>query len=208
MKEMGVIKVEKRSDTNSSANRRLRKSGYLPASIFGKKMENLSVAVKKDEFEKALTKFGRHSMYKLDISGDTSYTVIVKEIQNDPLGKGILDVGFQQISLTEEIKNDVSIKVLGVEAVEAKRLVVIHQMNTITVKGLPQNIPDMIEIDVSNLQAGESVNIGDIKLPEGIVPENDPKQAVVTVIEPKRQAAEETAEKAAETETEKEEAQA
>lgn len=208
MKEMGVIKGEKRADTNSSANRRLRKSGYLPASIFGRGIETVSVVIKKDEFVKVLSKFGRNSVFKLDISGDTAHTVIVKEIQNDPIGKGYLHIGFQQISLSEEIKTDVSIRILGSESIEAKRLVVIHQMSTISVKGLPQNIPDVIEINVSNLQAGENVNVGSIKFPEGIVSENDPKQVVVSVSEPKRQETEEAAEKAAETETEKEEVQA
>ncbi|MEN6316692.1 MAG: 50S ribosomal protein L25 [Clostridiaceae bacterium] len=206
MKEMGVIKGEKRADTNSSANRRLRKSGYLPASIFGKGIESASVVVKKDEFVKVLSKFGRNSVFKLDISGDTAHTVIVKEIQSDPIGKGYLHIGFQQISLSEEIKTDVSIRILGSELIEAKRLVVIHQMSMISVKGLPQNIPDVIEINVSNLQAGENINVGSIKFPEGIVSENDPKQVVVSVSEPKRQEIEETAEKAAE--TEKEEVQA
>lgn len=206
MKEMGVIKGEKRADTNSSANRRLRKSGYLPASIFGKGIESASVVVKKDEFVKVLSKFGRNSVFKLDISGDTAHTVIVKEIQNDPIGKGYLHIGFQQISLSEEIKTDVSIRILGSESIEAKRLVVIHQMSTISVKGLPQNIPDVIEINVSNLQAGENVNVGSIKFPEGIVSENDPKQVVVSVSEPKRQETEDDTVK--ETETEKEEVQA
>jgi len=206
MKEMGVIKGEKRADTNSSANRRLRKSGYLPASIFGRGIETVSVVIKKDEFVKVLSKFGRNSVFKLDISGDTAHTVIVKEIQSDPIGKGYLHIGFQQISLSEEIKTDVSIRILGSESIEAKRLVVIHQMSTISVKGLPQNIPDVIEINVSNLQAGENVNVGSIKFPEGIVSENDPKQVVVSVSEPKRQETEDDTVK--ETETEKEEVQA
>ena len=189
MKEMGVIKVEKRTDTKSSANRRLRKTGYLPASIFGNGIETVSIVVKKDEFVKVLSRFGRNSVLKLDISGEKACTVIVKEIQNDPVSGGFLHVGFHQISLSEEIKTDVSIKFLGTEAIEAKRLVLMQQISTIPVKGLPQNIPDVIEIDVSNLQAGENVNIGDIKFPEGIVSENDPKQVVVSVNEPKRQEA-------------------
>lgn len=192
MKEVGVFKVEKRAETNSGANRRLRKAGYLPGNIFGKDIETIPVTIKADEFTKIYSRFGRNSIFKVDVSGDKVYTAIVKEIQNSPLGRGYLHIGFQEVSLTEEIRVDALIRVAGTESTEAQRLVVIRQMDTIPVRGLPQNIPDAIEIDVSDLKAGDVINVGNIKLPEGVTTDSDPEQTVISINETKMYGTDET----------------
>jgi len=191
MKDIGVIKAEKRVKTKSAESKRLRNAGFIPGNIFGKGIESESITIKGDEFRKALSKYGRNALYKLELPDGETHTVIIKDIQKDPIGRGYLNIGFQKISLAEEIKIDVPLRIIGAELVESRRLVVIRQIDTITVKALPQNIPEAIEIDVSNLQAGDIVNIGDIKLPEGVETENDPEQVVISINEPKSHAADE-----------------
>lgn len=181
MKEMGTINIERRSETSTNSNRRLRESGFVPGNISGKGMESIPVSIKKDEFRRALISYGRNSVFKLDVPGDENYTVIVKEIQNKPIINDYLHVDFQKISLTEEIKTEVAVRFIGQEMIEAKRLLLMRQLDMIPVIGLPQSIPDEIEIDVSNLNVGETVTIGDIKFPEGIVPELDVDQVIASV---------------------------
>lgn len=187
MKEMAVIKAEKRTEMNSRINKRLRRSGYSPGSIFGRELEPLSIAVNRAELEKLVKSCGRNAVFKIEIDGADAHTVIVKEIHNGPITNEVLNVGFQQISLSEEIKTSVTIKIIGTEAVEAKRMIAQQQMDSITVKGLPQDIPDSIEVDVSKLKAGENITVGDIEFQQGITTENDPDQLVVSVNESKRQ---------------------
>jgi large subunit ribosomal protein L25 len=191
MKDIGVFKAERRVKTKSAESKRLRKAGIVPGNIFGKGIESESISIKSDEFRRVLLKHGRNAVYKIELPDGESYTVIVKDIQKDPLGRGYLNIGFQQISLAEEIKIDVPIRIKGQELVESKRLVVIRQIDTIPVRALPQNIPDAIEIDVSDLQAGDVVNIGSINLPEGVETDSDPEQVVISINEPKLQAADE-----------------
>ena len=185
MEITGVIKADKRTDLSSGATKRLRKAGYLPGNIYGKNMDSISVTVKKDELKKNIVKLGRAAVFKLDTEGEKIFNVMVKDIQIAPLNGDFLHVDFMQISLTEEIKADVVIRIIGREHLEAKRYLLNRAMDTILVKGLPQDIPNEIDIDVSDMEVGDSKNISDIQFPEGIVPEIEPDQLVLSVSEAK-----------------------
>jgi len=186
MKKIGIIKVEKREHASTGGNERLRKTGFLPANICGKEIGSLAIIVNKDDLRKKMIKFGRNAVFKIEVAGDQTYTVMTNEIQSHAV-KGITHVDFQQISLSEEVKTDVLIKIIGKEAIEAKRLILIHHSDTISVKGLPQDIPDSIEVNVSELQLGENITVGEVLLPKGIVCESDPAHLVASLIESKVQ---------------------
>ena len=132
-----------------------------------------------------IVKLGRAAVFKLDTEGEKIFNVMVKDIQIAPLNGDFLHVDFIQISLTEEIKADVVIRIIGREHLEAKRYLLNRAMDTILVKGLPQDIPNEIDIDVSDMEVGDSKNISDIQFPEGIVPEIEPDQLVLSVSEAK-----------------------
>ncbi|MPW25658.1 50S ribosomal protein L25 [Alkalibaculum sp. M08DMB] len=189
---METIKIERRTKTNSNANARLRKGGYLPASVYGKGMETESVSIKMEEFRKILNKLGRNAVLSLEIPSEEPITVMIKEIQNAPLGREFLHVDFQKISLTEEVVADVGIKVIGIEVLDANKLILVRQIDVISVKAYPQDIPESIEIDVSKMEVGDTLYIRDIKLPSGVVIEDDPEHGIVSVSEPRvREAADE-----------------
>ncbi|PKM84112.1 MAG: 50S ribosomal protein L25 [Firmicutes bacterium HGW-Firmicutes-11] len=196
MKEEGTIKAERRTHASSGTNKRLRREGYLPGNIFGKDMEPIPVLVKKDELNKNLAKYGRNSVYKIDLAGEKAYTVMIREIQHLAVMGGDLHVDFQKIVLSEETKAAIPVKVVGGGAIEAQKLVLLHQMDTITVKGLPRSMPDYIEVDVSALGAGDNITIGSIEFPKGITCDVDPDHVVVTVVEPRQKETEEVEETA------------
>lgn len=185
--ETAILKITDRKDTSSRANKRLRKTGYVPGNIFGKDIESVSVAVKKDELRKGLIKYGRSALFKLEADGGKTYNVMVKDIQNEPISREFIHVDFQQITLSEEVKANVPIKIEGKEALESKRLLLMRQIDIIPVKGLPQDIPNSIDIDVSGLKGGENIYVSDVKFPGGIVPEINPEQLIISVSEAKAQ---------------------
>lgn len=191
MRETGTIKVEKRTDINSRVNKRLRESGFLPANVYGKGIDSISVMVKKDELKKNLLKYGRNSVFKLDIGGDEPYSVIAKEIQYGPVNREPLHVDFLQVSFSEKIKTNVAVRVIGKDQVEAKRMILLQHLDILPVNGLPQNIPDVIDLDVSDLQVGQNIFVGDIKLPEGITTQMSLQELVISVVESKTQLPEE-----------------
>jgi large subunit ribosomal protein L25 len=183
MKEEGIIKVERKSHASSGENMRLRKDGYLPGNIYGKGIGSIPIIIKEDDLEKNLARFGRNSVFKLDLSGEKEYNVVIRDIQYLPVKRGHMHVEFQKITLSEDMKTDVSIRVIGKESIDARSLVLLQQMDAIPLKGLPRKMPDIIEIDVSNLQAGGIITVGSIEFPKGVVCELDPEHVVLTVKE-------------------------
>jgi len=182
-KEEGIIKVERKSHASSGENMRLRKDGYLPGNIYGKGIGSIPIIIKEDDLEKNLAQFGRNSVFKLDLSGEKEYNVVIRDIQYMPVKRNHMHVEFQKITLSEDMKTDVSIRVIGKESIDSKSLVLLKQMDAIPLKGLPRKMPDIIEIDVSSLEAGGSITIGNIEFPKGIISELDPEVVVVSVKE-------------------------
>jgi large subunit ribosomal protein L25 len=97
----------------------------------------------------------------------------------------MMHVDLQQVLLDQEIKTNVSVKLKGLDVLEFNKLIALLQLDEIRVKGLPQDIPDEITVDVSKVDKVESINVADIKFPEGIVPEISPEQCVVSIVEAK-----------------------
>ena len=187
MKEMETIKIQERFEGNSNANSRLRKSGYLPAVIYGKGKESVSASIKTDELRRILTKLGRNAVLTLETAEGKLFTVIIKEIQNAPVSRSYLHVDFLQVSLSEEISASVAIRIVNLESLEMKKLILNRQLDQVTVKGFPQNIPDVIEKKKKKLDLGDSVKVSDLELPEGITVENEADTVILTVSEPRVQ---------------------
>lgn len=181
MKEEGIIKAVKRTHASGGANKRARAEGNLPGNIFGQAMESVPVSVIKDDLGKSLKKFGRNAVFKVDVKDDKAYDVVIREIQNHPVSGILLHVDFQQINLKEEMKTDVLIKLVGEESLNAKQLNVLMHLDNILVKGLPQAIPESIEIDVTGMHSGDSLTIADVKFPKGITSEIEPEHIVLSV---------------------------
>ncbi len=132
-----------------------------------------------------LSKYGRNYIFNLQMDGDENIAALVKEMNYSPIKRDLLSVNFQEISFTEEIKVNVDIRLIGKESVEFRKLLVIQHINEIPVKGLPQNIPDFIEVDITDLNADDKITIGDVKFPEGIDPEIEADKIILTINKPK-----------------------
>lgn len=185
MSNLGLLNAESRTDTSTQANNRLRKAGSVPGNIYGKGMDSVAVSVRKDELRKAIAKHGRSAVFELKIDGKEKYTVMVKDIQFTHLIKDLMHVDFHSISLTEETKANVPVRVVGDEMFEARRLLVQVQRDVLHVRGLPQDVPNFIEVNVAELDAGDTVFVSDIKFPAGISADLDETQLVLSVSEAK-----------------------
>lgn len=182
---VGILKIEKREKPNSRTSKKLRKDGYLPGSISCSGKDSVSVSVKAEDLRKVLTSYGRNALFKLSMN-DVSVTGMVKDIQLSPVKGEMLHVDFQEVSLNEEIRADIAIVLKGAEALEHKKLMPLRQLDVIVVKGLPQDIPNDIAIDVSNIDKVENVYLKDVNFPDGITPEGDPELVVISIVETKR----------------------
>lgn len=198
MSKTGVLKVDSRTDTSTQANNRLRKAGSVPGNIYGKGLDSIAVSIRKDELRKNISQFGRSAVFELVLDGKKRYNVMVKDIQYTHVNQDLMHVDFHSISLSEETKANVPVRVVGDELFEARRLLIQVQRDILPVKGLPQDVPNFIEINVKDLNPGDNIFVSDLKLPAGITPELDETQLVLSVSEAKVRQEVDAAEEAAE----------
>lgn len=185
MAETAALKVEVRKEVTKKENKKFLSNGYIIGVINQKGMDSIPVAVKKDEFRRALKANGRNAILKLQDSDKNDYSVMVKTIEMSPMKYEYYHVDFQKVSLTEEIKVDVALKFVGTDFLKAKRLILNRQMDSILVSGFPQDIPDAIEIDLTDKESGYSVFVSDLPLGKGITTDLDKDQMIASINEAK-----------------------
>ena len=190
MSKIAELKIDIRNEVSKRENKSLQSNGYIIGVINRKGEDSLPVAVKKDEFRRVLKEYGRNAIIKLQAPDKNSYDVMVKKIEFSPLKYDYHHIDFQKVSLNEEIKVEVTFKFVGREFLEAKRLILNRQLDEIPVIGLPQNIPDFIEIDVSEKENGDNIFVSDLVLGEGLSTDVDETQLIASISEAKTAAPE------------------
>lgn len=185
MAETAILNILIRDNGSKKENKRLRSEGYLVGNLSRKGEASVALAIRKDEFRRTLKQHGRNAVLSLVSDDKTSFNAMVKEVLITPPAYDYDHVDFQQVSLTEEVKAEVAIRYLGAEFLEAKRFIINRVLDTIVVKGLPQAIPDEIEIDVQKLVVGDTVTVADVKFADGITPDIDGDQVILSINEAK-----------------------
>ena len=187
------LALEKREITGKKL-KALRAEGKIPSVIYGGK-EPVLAASEYVATEKVLEKAGYHSPIDLDVAGKKQLA-IVKDIQNDPVSRKIINVEFQAISANEEVTATTPIVIVNFENSEASKVYhfsMTHAITEIEVKAKPADLPSEIEIDASGLATVEDkLVIADIVLPKGVEfadKELDREQVVASLFDPAAEAA-------------------
>jgi large subunit ribosomal protein L25 len=189
--EKVILKAQIRTATGKKIAKDLRKQGTIPANVYKAGGSALGLQIINDDLQEVLhTKAGENVIITMRISGGESAvkdrTVLIKEIQREPIHDRILHVDFNEISLTEELKVNVPLASRGEPVgVKADGGVLEHIMWEIAVECLPTSIPEKIEIDVSALKIGGAVFVKDITPPEGVKLLADPELIAFIVKPPK-----------------------
>lgn len=175
------LKVEKREATGKGVARKLRASGLVPGVVYGKNIESQSIIIDPQDL---LNKLSGNAIFDLDITGVGKDTVMVKEVQKDPITGVIKHIDFLHISMDEKITVSVSIVLLG-DAPGIKEGGVLQQMlREIEVECLPLDIPENIEVDISGLEIGNSVSVSEIEVGDNFEIITPLDEVIVTVILP------------------------
>ena len=167
--EINLI-AEMRDDQGKGASRRLRRQGKVPAIIYGAGREPRSLMF---DHNKVLQQLEDPSFYSsiLNIKvGDKSRAAIVKDIQRHPAKRRILHIDLQRIVEDEKIKMQIPIHYLGEEEAVGVKLgggTVSKLMTELEITCLPKDLPEFLEVDISELELDQMLNVSDIKLPEG-----------------------------------------
>jgi large subunit ribosomal protein L25 len=165
------LSAQTRDDLRKSTTKRLRREGYIPATVYGKNEESKAIAVPADKLTQILkTPGGRLSLIDLEIDGKSANgrPVLIQEIQRHPITKQILHIDFHRVSLDEPVVATVPVVLVG-EAPGTEQGGILEQFtHELHVRALPDRLPTHIDVDVSHLGLGDTLHVEDIKLPEGV----------------------------------------
>ncbi|MBU5467404.1 50S ribosomal protein L25/general stress protein Ctc [Virgibacillus sp. MSJ-26] len=179
---MAKLKAVKREDHTTSATKKLRGQGQVPAVVYGKDKETKSIAVNSIELVKTVRDEGRNAIISLDVENDKSVEVMLHDYQMDMLKDELIHADFYIVDMSEEMDVDVAIRLDG-EAAGTKEGGVLQQpLFELVVRAKPNNIPDEIVVDVSDLDIGDSITIADLPKSDKyeILEEEDTAVATVT----------------------------
>lgn len=174
-----VLKATRRTVTGKQVNA-LRRSGKLPAVIYGRHTEPISITLDAHSAGIALSKVGSSSLINVEVDGK-EYPALVRERQRDYIKGTLKHVDFLAVSLTEKIRADVRIEVTGLSpAVKDLDAVLVTALYSLSVECLPTELPDRIVADVSGLaQVGDGVHVRDLQVPDEVRVLDDPDEMVV-----------------------------
>ncbi len=165
------ITATSRSVQGTSASRRLRRAGRVPAIVYGGSTDAASVELDHNEIYHSLRKEAFHaSILDMDLDGKKQQ-VLLRSVQWHPYKQQVLHVDFQRISATEEITTRVPLHFLNGDespAVKLHQQVVTHVTTELEITCLPGDLPSSIEVDLSGLEAGSTVYLDVIELPKGV----------------------------------------
>ena len=173
-----ALKVQERSEKSNS--KKLRRNGEIPGVIYGEFFgDTIPVKMCNSELRRVLKKNNSGSIIEVDFN-DKKLNCVFKEIQRNNMQE-ILHVDLQHTKPNENIKMRIPIKCLGQENLETKRLVLETFNLFLDLQGSVEEIPEFIEVDVSDMNFEDKLFAKDIKIPENITVLNDPETLLAIV---------------------------
>lgn len=180
-----ALNAEIRTGTGKGAARQLRQAGRIPAVIYGHGRESQSLSVSAQDIERVLAGVTTGTaMFELAIDG-TPVRALIREIQRHPLRSVILHIDFLEIRAGEKLTLEVPIRLVGSpDGVRNAGGVLDQTLREVEIEVLPRHIPEYIELDVTDLAVGSSLNVSDLVVPDANVLA-DPETTVCSVVPPR-----------------------
>jgi large subunit ribosomal protein L25 len=179
-----TIQAERREHTGKGAARKLRQAGQVPAVIYGSGRDAEALTVPKIDLDKYAGSLRGSTVVSLAMGGQT-VSAVVREIQRHPTRKTITHVDFYEIHAGEKISLDVPVTLTGApDGVRNQGGVLEQFIRELEIEVLPKDIPDRIEVDVTDLRVHGSIHVRDLQVPDARIL-TDPNRTVCTVVPPR-----------------------
>ena len=186
MASSAKLSAKGRDGQGKGDNRKLRQTGYIPAVIYGHGETTRSVAVNAHELELLFSRVHvENTVIDLDVEGEKKpIRALVREVQKHPAKGSVVHVDFYQIHAGEMVHIQIPINFVGTAVGVRNGGMLQHTMDELDVKVSADNIPESIEVDVSGLEIGDSVHVGDLKVPAGVEVLDNADRSVCSVTPP------------------------
>ena len=181
--ETHILSAKARERTGTRYSKRIREAGGLPAVVYGRGKDPVSVTLDAKETISYITK--GEKVFELTLDGsDARQHVIVKDLQYDYLGTNIVHADLARIELTDRVDVSVPLHLVGdAPGLRTAGAIMTHPVTQLELNCLVTNLPDFIEVDVSEMQAGDVIHAGEVKLPKDTMKLlSDPEGVVAHVV--------------------------
>jgi large subunit ribosomal protein L25 len=183
-KEKHQIKAELRTVLGKKV-KHLRKDGFTPSTIYGNKLESMSIQFKTTELEKLFIEVGESGLTEILI-GEEKLPVLFRNPQYSPVASDLIHIDCYKVNLKEKITASVPIEFIGESQAVKDGNVLVEVTVEVEVEALPTDLPEKIEVDISILNAvDDTITVGDIKLDEKVTMVTGAEQVIVKIEEPR-----------------------
>lgn len=181
------LNARRRTDSGKGVARQIRAHGGIPAIFYGEKTAPTALEINAREFAAVLQKStSEHILIDLTVEGGDAGTelALVKEVQHDPITEDVLHVDFQHIHPTRSIRVTVPVRLTGTaEGVKNFGGILQQTMREVEAEGLPADLPDVFEVDVTPLNIHEAIHVSDLSA-ERVTIVSAPERTIATVVPP------------------------
>lgn len=166
--EQITLEAKKRSEIGKRV-KKVRKDGFIPAVIYGRNVDPIPISLEKLSATQILNKISSSTVLNLKIDGK-DYAALVRDVQRDHIRNEFLHLDFLAVSLTEKLRTTVTISLVGEAPVlKEYEALIVPGISEVEVEALPQDLPEMIEVDISTLsEIGDAIYLKDIPVPANI----------------------------------------
>ncbi|NOZ85245.1 MAG: 50S ribosomal protein L25/general stress protein Ctc [Deltaproteobacteria bacterium] len=209
--EARQLEAERRTETGKGVARKLRAQGKIPAICYGKNLKAIPMALVPGELAKVLDREkGVNTLIKLDIKGEEPMEklVLVKDRQFHPLSGSLLHADFVEVKEGEVLRIEVPLILTGRSKGVKEGGTLSQPRRRLLIECTPDKIPTKIELDVTNLDLGDSIHIDELEMPDGVKAVYDRSYTVAVVVAPSAEKEEKVEEEAAAEEEKEGEAEA
>ncbi|NSX01265.1 MAG: 50S ribosomal protein L25 [Deltaproteobacteria bacterium TMED58] len=183
--EMNAIK---RDELGKQANNKIRKSGLVPAVVYGRNKENLNISIDGKELKKVLsgTESRENTIISISVEGlDQKRKVLLKEAHLDTLTSAPLHFDFYEITDGEKLKLVCPLNFIGKPEGVKNGGVIQTLSNQVTIECVPEKIPNEITVDISSMNIGDTLFVSDLPSEEGVTILSNPKSTTISILAPR-----------------------
>ena len=185
---LAKLEAQKRSDFGKSAGKALRRNGAMPAILYGRHEDVVPLQLDARTFQRFLQSNGENVLIDLEIADHGHETIMIREIQRDPVKRNLLHTDFIRISLDEPVTSAVPIVLVGSAIGLQAGGIIEFAHRQLHVRCLPTLLPDTIEVDVSGLDIDDFIRVEDMSLDENVEVLDDLQTIVVLLNRPRVEA--------------------
>ena len=186
--QQAKLEVQPRDAFGKQSARAIRREGGVPAVLYGRSQDTLAIQLNARTFKQFLRTHGENVIINMEIGGGNPETVIIKEIQRDPVEKQqLLHADFIRISLDEPVTSSVPVVLVGSPAGVEEGGVLELPLRQVSLHCLPMQLPTEISIDVSELNIGDAIHVSDLDLGDEVEILDEADRIIATVSQPRIQ---------------------